>query len=84
MDLNYKFDNGDTLLHLCVRYSVPDYVIRYLIINGININEKNEHGDTALHIAAKNHKYKIVDLLIKMGASEYINNNQQKNCWECL
>ena len=84
MDLNYKFDNGDTLLHLCVRYSVPDYVIRYLIINGININEKNEHGDTALHIAAKNHKYKIVDLLIKMGASEYINNNQQQNCWECL
>ena len=84
MDLNYKFDNGDTLLHLCVRYSIPDYIIKYLIINGININEKNNNGDTALHIAAENHKYKTVDLLIKMGASEYINNNQQINCWECL
>ena len=84
IDLNYKFDNGDTLLHLCVRHSVPHYLIKFLIINGININGQNNHGDTALHIAAKNHKYKTIDLLIKMGASEYIYNNQKKYCWECL
>jgi hypothetical protein len=84
IDLNYKFDNGDTLLHLCVRHSVPHYLIKYLIINGININGQNNHGDTALHLAAKNHKYKMIDLLIKMGASEYIYNNQKKYCWECL
>ena len=84
MDLNYKFDNGDTLLHLCVRHSVPHYLIKFLIINGININGQNNHGDTALHIAAKNHKYKMIDLLIKLGASEYIYNNQKKFCWECL
>jgi len=84
MDLNYQFDNGDTLLHLCVRHSAPHYLIKYLIINGININGQNNHGDTALHIAAKNHKYKTIDFLIKMGASEYIYNNQKKYCWECL
>jgi len=84
MDLNCKFDNGDTLLHLCVRFFVPLYLIKFLIINGININEQNNDGDTALHIAAKNHKYKMIDLLIKLGASEDIYNNQLKNCWECL
>lgn len=84
IDLNYKFKNGDTLLHLCVRHSVPHYLIKYLIINGININGQNNEGDTALHLAAKSHKYKTIDLLIKLGASEYIYNNQKKYCWECL
>jgi len=84
MDFNYKFGNGDTLLHLCARFFVPLYLIKFLIINGININEQNKDGDTALHIAAKNHNYKMIDLLIKLGASEDIHNNQLKNCWECL
>jgi len=84
MDLNYKFDNGDTLLHLCVRFLAPHYLIKFLVINGININEQNNDGDTALHIAAINHNYKMIDLLIKLGASEDIHNNQLKNCWECL
>ena len=84
MDLNYKLDNGDTLLHLCVKYSVPRYIIEFLILHGININSQNNEGDTALHLAVKSQKYKIIDLLIKMGASEYIYNKMHKNCWECL
>ncbi len=84
MDLNYKLDNGDTLLHLCVRYSVPHYIYEFLISHGININSQNNEGDTALHLAVKYQKYKTIDLLIKMGASENIYNKMQKNCWECL
>jgi len=84
LDLNYRFDNGDTLLHICVRHSVPQYLIKLLIFYGIDINSQNDAGDTALHIAVKNHKYKTIDLLIKMGASEYIYNKSKKNCWECL
>ena len=84
MDLNYKLDNGDTLLHLCVRYSVPHYIYEFLISHGININSQNNDGDTALHLAVKYQKYKTIDLLIKMGASENIYNKMQKNCWECL
>ena len=84
MDLNYKLDNGDTLLHLCVKYSVPRYIIEFLILHGININSQNNEGDTALHLAVKSQKYKIIDLLIKMGASEYIYNKMHKNYWECL
>ena len=84
LDLNYRFDNGDTLLHICVRHSVPHYLNKLLIFYGIDINSQNNYGDTALHIAVKNHKYKTIDLLIKMGASEYIYNKKKKNCWECL
>ena len=29
LDLNYKMDNGDTLLHLCVRNSLPLYIHKY-------------------------------------------------------
>ena len=84
MDLNYQLDNGDTLLHLCVRHSVPHYIFRFLVSHGVNINSQNNQGDTALHLAVKDHKYKTIDLLIKLGASEYIMNNMAKNCWECL
>jgi ankyrin repeat protein len=84
LDLNYRFDNGDTLLHICVRHSAPHYLIKLLVLYGADINSQNIYGDTALHIAVKNHKYKTIDLLIKLGASEYINNNRKKNCWECL
>ena len=84
IDLNYKLDNGDTLLHLCVKHSVPDYIIQYVIYRGVNIDDQNNDGDTALHIAVKNHKYKTIDFLIKMGASEYIYNKMNKCCWECF
>ena len=84
LDLNYRFDNGDTLLHICVRHSVPHYLIKLLIFYGVDINSQNNNEDTALHIAVKNHKYKTIDLLIKMGASEHIYNKKKKNCWECL
>ena len=84
LDLNYRFDNGDTLLHIFVKHCVPQYLIKLLIFYGADIDSQNNYGDTALHIAVKNHKYKTIDLLIKMGASEYIYNNMKKNCWECL
>ena len=84
LDLNYKMDNGDSLLHLCVKNSLPLYIHKYLIIHGVNINSQNNNGDTALHLAAQHHKYKTIDFLIKMGASEYIYNKNRKSCWECL
>ena len=84
IDLTYKQDNGDTLLHLCVRHSLPFYFYKFLVNHGVNINSQNNEGDTVLHLAAKAHKYKLIDLLIKLGASEYICNQKKKNCWECL
>ena len=38
------------------------------LAEGININAKNEVGNTALHYAAFNHKWKIVDFLVANGA----------------
>ena len=84
MDLNYKLDNGDILLHLCVKYSVPHYIITFLLSHGVNINSQNNEGDTALHLSVKSQKYKTIDLLIKLGASEYIYNKKHQNCWEYL
>ena len=84
LDLNYKMDNGDSLLHICVKNSLPHYIYKYLIIHGVNINSQNNNGDTALHLAVQYHKYKTIDFLIKMGASEYIYNRNRKSCWECL
>ncbi len=84
MDLSYTFENGDTLLHLCVRNNLPHYIYKFLLHHGVNINTQNNDGDTALHLAVQNHMFKTIDFLVKMGASECIYNKMRKICWECL
>ena len=60
-------DPTDLLLHDAAFEGNIELVGKYLA-EGININAKNEVGNTALHYAAFNHKWKIVDLLVANGA----------------
>ena len=60
-------DPTDLLLHDAAFEGNIKLVGKYLA-EGININAKNEVGNTALHYAAFNHKWKIVDFLVANGA----------------
>ena len=83
IDLNYKNEDGNTLLHLCVINQIPANIIDFIIQKGINVNCQNNNLDTPLHIACRNKLYPYIDILIKYGASEYILNSENKTCWEC-
>ena len=83
IDLNYKNEEGNTLLHLCIVNQIPINVIEFLISKGIDINCQNNNLDTPLHIACRNKSYSYINLLIKYRANEYILNNENKTCWEC-
>ena len=48
--------------------SNKNLLILLLVENGIDVNETNKDGETALMIAAINNEIEIVNLLIKYGA----------------
>jgi len=51
--LNYKDPNSETketVLHLAVKSGHPE-ILRYLLQNGANVNEKDVNKNTAMHIA---------------------------------
>jgi len=44
-------------------------VVEWLLANGVDVNETNAYGESALHYAARSGHHDIVDLLIKHGGS---------------
>lgn len=54
--MNIKLDDGNSLLHHSVFFELTD-LVKYLIDKRVDINVKNNYGDTPLHIAfSKNRK----------------------------
>lgn len=68
--INQSSSNGNTALHWSVlnqRYATTKLLLTF---SGIDIEAKNKHGDTPLHLAAKLEDKKIVYRLIKAGAGK--------------
>ena len=72
--LNLKDGLGRSLLYLTARNGYFD-LTDYLIKKGININEAQNGGSTALHGAAYYGQEIIVQLLIESGINTKIKNN---------
>lgn len=77
-DINIADEKGNTALHIIATSSIESHgydncasLIDMLIHAGARINQKNEHDETPLHLAAHNTSYNspmIVKLLINAGA----------------
>lgn len=75
VNINILSKTGSTLLMHAIWYGNFD-MVKYLIDNGININTKNDKGNTALIISViVNSKLNIVQYLIGKGADINIQNN---------
>lgn len=73
---------NNTIIHNLVLEN-DIYSLRKINVDFL-INKKNNNGDTALHLACKNHNLKIVELLYRKGASVYLKNNENKTSFEYL
>lgn len=82
-----KTDNhGNIPLHLaCCNISERSIkLVKCLIENGSNINEKNIYGYTPLHLASCDNKLKIVYMLIEYGADTTIKNHKGQTFIDCI
>jgi len=77
-NINKKFQRGMNLLHFACEYNNLELAEK-LIARKINIEEKNDYGNTPLWTAVFNckGKYELVDLLLANGADpESVNHAQ--------
>lgn len=79
IDINYIYE-GTTLLHKAVGQNLPIEIIKeYFIDRGSDVNIKNKHGNTILHLLLRRSNLittDILKLLIDRGANIYIKNNK--------
>jgi ankyrin repeat protein len=59
---------GNTHLHRAVMEGAKPSVIEFLLKRGVDINARNEQGETALVIAAWYGREELVEILLKKGA----------------
>ena len=74
---------GDNLLIVAVKEDAQN-IVKYLISKGIDLNYRNDFGNTAMHFAISYKNFEIADLLKKSGAREDIENNKGLIPWECI
>ncbi|MCW7504210.1 ankyrin repeat domain-containing protein [Leptospira paudalimensis] len=76
VDYQFKDKNGFNALIQAV-YLNDSGLVKYIdSLKKWNLNEKTNHGDTALHWAAANQNKEIVEYLLKKGTDKNIKNNQ--------
>ena len=76
-------NHGDNLLIIAVKEDAQN-IVKYLISKGIDLNYRNNFGNTAMHFAISYKNFEIADLLKKSGAREEIENNKGLIPWECI
>jgi ankyrin repeat protein len=66
---NAMDENGNNVFHLLSAYTSDFDLLNYFVDYGVNINGKNNNGQTPLHIAISKNKKEIVDYYLQMGTN---------------
>lgn len=82
---NFKHINDWTPLHAAASaHMFQREAVKLLIQKGANINEQDEFGNTALHIAAHKGNRKLFIYLVQNGALKDIKNKKGKTPYQCI
>jgi ankyrin repeat protein len=73
--------NGNSLLIIATIKGHTE-MVEFLVNKGIDINIKNDEGNTALHYAISANRHKIIDILISYGADELSENKLGITPWQ--
>jgi len=85
LDVNKVYtESKDTILHFASYLSHVGYVRHLVEDKKANINRRNKHGSTPLHIACRQGKLEIVKYLIQKGGKLDIKDNEGRTPLESL
>lgn len=80
---NTKDENENSLVAIATMQG--DYkMLQILSDQGMNLNSQNKDGNTALHFAIRANFVNCIDLLLRNGADESIENNLGLTAWEII
>lgn len=79
--INYKKNDGDTVLHIAIKIGDRDMVNTILKLNSSDavLNAQNHHGETALSLAIRRGYLNIVETILKFNSSEAVLNFKGKD-----
>eukprot|EP01103_Thecamoeba_quadrilineata_P016383 TRINITY_DN5463_c0_g1_i1.p1 TRINITY_DN5463_c0_g1~~TRINITY_DN5463_c0_g1_i1.p1 ORF type:complete len:1264 (-),score=264.59 TRINITY_DN5463_c0_g1_i1:43-3834(-) len=81
--INHKvYKYGLTPLHYAVMNGINKRIVRFLLLNGADVNMTNNEGNTVLHFAIIYNRTKMISLLISFHPDISIRNNTNKTCLE--
>lgn len=72
-----KSKDANKFFILSLGFNIPS-LCQYFILNGADINTKDEKGKTALHIAVLSYHLKLAEFLVSHGADLYAKDNEGK------
>jgi len=75
IDLNITDQQGHTQLHLAVKNDYQTVFDKLILTPGVDLDAKDNDGDTPLHIAVQCDRSKMLEQLLKRGASRIETNN---------
>lgn len=67
-DLELRWEDGDTVLHVCVTANSYNVLEHLLNVEKVRVNLRNRLNETALHVAVRLGHLKAVNILCKYGA----------------
>ena len=83
ININKQDENGNTLLILCTKEGMQNFVDK-LLQSGAKANIKNKLGNTALHYAVSRGYFGIADDLTKYEANDCVMNADGLTPWDCV
>ena len=83
ININQELYDGNNLLILSAMEG-NYFITKFLCEQGIEVNNQNYKGNTALHYVFAKNFYKIFDVLKNFGARENIKNNKGLMAYECI
>lgn len=75
IDVNEQDTNGNTLLHKAIANFYKIEQIDIILNTGVNVNLRNNRGNTALHIAVYRYRLEVTRMLLSFGAEVNLQNN---------
>ncbi|RXG73675.1 Synphilin-1, partial [Armadillidium vulgare] len=78
-------DGERSLLHMAAKYAQEEIVawlVEYMMSHEISLDNKDHHGNTALHLASRNGSSRLSSILLQHGADVTLKNDLGQKAWE--
>ncbi|XP_064089445.1 uncharacterized protein LOC135203590 [Macrobrachium nipponense] len=78
-------DGERSLLHIGAKYAqeeIVSWIVDYMMAHEVPLDNKDHHGNTALHLVARTGNSRVCSILLQHGADVTLKNDMGQKAWE--